>query len=782
MKKSCTILVMTMALFLAACGPDGKGDVSNANPDGVAGQDSRSGFDWRIDEWKTDLSTGTSHTLYLGEFAEGLEADQVGDRSTIYRTWGNNLYGLDRFAQKFLNNDAVQWLYSLDCYQGKTGEISQRSISLPSMQDYAALEKTVSTFDIMNDREIVLFVQARQDGNNKAYLAVHMSMDGKPNEDADVVDLQPVIQKNGGMLEEGTALENVYVDHRGYYYVISDTQQGRVLVLKPDGSLAEVLKADRDDMQVNFACKDPDGDPVFKWYSFGEEMLQLAGYDPETGRKVYAEAKLPWESPMAMTEDGYLFYGNIDGNLYRWDLYTGSRELCINYGIMGIGQNPYTLCLITDAEMNPILVDRAGGSAKFYHMGTDSGQQKTMIRLVSMAPNCDYMSAWAVDFSRAQDEYAIIVEKPEMPVIVGGDWSEYFDVMDSFRDRAMMELATGDAADLYFVSAADMKLLYEKGALADLTGVLPDELTECIFPGVLAGGMFDGKQVGLAVEAYATVTMVSNDIWPGNSWTLEEALELIEADPHLEFLVIQRSSKSNAPQMLMETFLQDMNHSPFLDLEKKTCDFTNPLFIRLLALTKDYGPYQSWESDPLQDGIAAGFSENIDGFSDFSSIMNEYGDNYHPVGLPTDGVSGNYWSSDYYLVMAKDTPYEDILEDYLMQLFDIERQRSIMRPVRNDLISQCIVYNDFDPYTSSEWLWDRGNGEYYWVPMKPDGSSWEREYLELMNSCVAKPGDTEFIFDILWEELGSYYDGSKDAVTVAEIIQNRVQLYLDERN
>ena len=42
--------------------------------------------------------------------------------------------------------------------------------------------------------------------------------------------------------------------------------------------------------------------------------------------------------------------------------------------------------------------------------------------------------------------------------------------------------------------------------------------------------------------------------------------------------------------------------------------------------------------------------------------------------------------------------------------------------------------------------------------------------------------DTSAIQQIIWEEVGDYFSGIKDARSVAGVIQNRVQLYLREQD
>lgn len=50
-----------------------------------------------------------------------------------------------------------------------------------------------------------------------------------------------------------------------------------------------------------------------------------------------------------------------------------------------------------------------------------------------------------------------------------------------------------------------------------------------------------------------------------------------------------------------------------------------------------------------------------------------------------------------------------------------------------------------------------------------------------MEKSVGRAVDTSEIENILLEEVGSYFSGDKDAEAVAQLIQNRVQLYLKER-
>lgn len=162
-------------------------------------------------------------------------------------------------------------------------------------------------------------------------------------------------------------------------------------------------------------------------------------------------------------------------------------------------------------------------------------------------------------------------------------------------------------------------------------------------------------------------------------------------------------------------------------------------------------------------------------YPEFTRIMSEFGEKYHLVGFPTEGGNGNYWKADYYLVMSKDAAHKEELKEFIASVYEPERQRGTAHPVRNDLSALYTV--NFD----GRWSYNAGNGIYYPLEGKADGSSWEEEYQATLNQCVARSANMGSIVTIISEETASYFSGSRDVQKTVETIQNRVQLYLDEQ-
>ena len=63
---------------------------------------------------------------------------------------------------------------------------------------------------------------------------------------------------------------------------------------------------------------------------------------------------------------------------------------------------------------------------------------------------------------------------------------------------------------------------------------------------------------------------------------------------------------------------------------------------------------------------------------------------------------------------------------------------------------------------------------------KEDGSSYVKEYIELAESCIPYKNEYEQIHSIILEEVPAYFSGQKTAKQVAEIIQSRVTIFLEE--
>lgn len=165
---------------------------------------------------------------------------------------------------------------------------------------------------------------------------------------------------------------------------------------------------------------------------------------------------------------------------------------------------------------------------------------------------------------------------------------------------------------------------------------------------------------------------------------------------------------------------------------------------------------------------------------DFSEELSRMGEGFHPVGFPTEAENGSYWNADYFLVVSAQAEHRELIDAYLTTLFSWQRQRELSHPVRNDILEKSIVYMDDYPTEPSMEIFYRRRS-ISWAAHKAGRLPWTEEYKDILDRAVSRPQNTYYIENIILEEARTYLSGVKTAKQVAEIIQNRVQLYLNEQ-
>lgn len=786
MKYSYSLLLLFSILIciLTGCSSAETGNTNQTTP-AVETQAIRPELDWRTDAWKFDTLSAANHSLYITGYVQDFEYDTNGYTisESSFCCLKDNFYRFDRLELNYvLNEQAVnETEYYLNCYDSETGEVWHREIPIPTLKDYSENRVIPLKLDMVSEEEYALFLSVYDSEDEViAYMAVHMNLDEKQ---LSVTDLYPAMRDSGIEIQPSYVYTNVYADQQGYHYLLPDQhclnglESGRIMVLDAEGNLAGIIGSEERDAVANYVMKDPDGNAMFEIYFSEEESMRLIEYNPTDGEKLYAQVQLEPGTPKAMSEDGYLYYGTGDGRLFRWDLYTGTREFCISYQEIGIDSLSSALYMVMDSNGQPLLLTDHSGNTNIYQLGADPEDAKNTIRMVSLVRDYQYVSGCAIDYSMNNSDYFIRLDKPN---VEGLTYSEANQVLENYRTRVLAELVAGKGADIYYVTAEDMEMLYEKGVLADLSDVLPQEYVDAIFPGALGCGVIDGKQVGLSPIGYVTIVMADNSLWSGERWNWDEAMAVKKANPDRNQLLILRYGRSrmfgHGETAIKELYLRYLTETPFLDMNAGTCDFDTPRFIQLLEMLKNMEP-GTYGDDAVRDQKAIAFMDDIWDFAQFAVMMSEYEGQYHLVGYPTENSQGNYWTCDYYVVVNKDTMYPEQIKEYLISLFDYSKQIGNEGAIRKDLIEGNIHYDESNSLSPLTW-------GMYIIPEKPDGppgSTWDQEYMDLLNSAVPYRNSTSAVENIILDELASYFSGDKDAQTIAARIQNRVQLYLNEQ-
>jgi len=779
LKRNFLTALAAILLALTACGRQQSPDVADG---GDILQTVAADTYWTEKQWihNGEPEAVSMRPLYLTEQVDGLdvEPDEAYDgRSVAYCTLGNIIYGLEDFYRQ--TGDGWRHLRYISRYDGTDEGISRWPIELPAPQEYGAKEFSVAAFDIKGEEELVLFLQGWQDElpHTACYLAAHMTPEGGL---LSVTDLYPAMRELDVEME--AVYTKAYVDGDGYYYLISgqaDYGAGtRVNVLDPDGEIVGTMEPGEGyDSGVKWAMKLPDGGTVFSWSGQGNILMQTYDKEKKAPRtlmeeKLFAE-RLGNAWLWTPGVDGYLYYVNSNEELTRCDIRTGSVEECMFYpqlGLDGDRRSEQLTRIIIGTDGEPELLGSKEGKTVICRLGTEK-PEKAEVRLLSAGWFSDYIKNGVASFCQKYPDCPVVLEYPS-------------ENEEAYWERAMAELVSGKGADMYFVSMSEMRMLQEKGVLADLSALLSEETLSALWPAALERGTLDGYLVGITLEAMVNSMLVSDEIWEADHWTLEETLEVLEAHPETQYPLVSNVAFDSS-DVLSWLVMENLADSPFLDLETASCDFSNPLFIRALELagtyTKSFDFHEAQALYPEKDWVAMRINVEIGNFDDYK---NKLGEDYHIVGFPTEAESGTYWeTSQRFLVVNKDmlreTGHAEIIATFLEELLSYENQCTLYEPVRRDMLDNRLRAHSIGGETGM--YIEYGDGLMRELAPGPEGDYRIGEYQAVMEGSVGLSTDTSVIKDIIWEEVGSYFSGVKDAATVADIIQSRVLLYLKER-
>lgn len=128
------------------------------------------------------------------------------------------------------------------------------------------------------------------------------------------------------------------------------------------------------------------------------------------------------------------------------------------------------------------------------------------------------------------------------------------------------------------------------------------------------------------------------------------------------------------------------------------------------------------------------------------------------IGYPSESGTGHYLTSKGMLVVNRNCKSKEAVQEYLENILSKKIQKLLNDssiPLRNDM-----ELNDFEH--------EKEYDAYLYVE-------------EIISKCIPYDSRYDIIKSFIVEEIEPYYYGERTAQETAKIINNRVQLYLDER-
>lgn len=471
---------------------------------------------------------------------------------------------------------------------------------------------------------------------------------------------------------------------------------------------------------------------------------------------------------------GRILYKAADGSIVCWNPLSGERQNLFS-GTEDLYQ--YAIALLRNKKGEVIVVNDVG-EARVCSFG---GPVKEVTITIQPYPAADYYLKASIEkYEKTHPGVHFEISDMEFSV----------DARDREFGKIFAEMTTGKGPDILELDREYLLSFYEQNCLADLSDMLAEGTREKLYKGVLEYGSVGGKFLMLPLELSAGAALVKNSVWNKDTWTINDMLAVIEEHEkngaEFDYLGI---SPRGIPYNPIQLFINDIAHSEFVDWEKRKSSFDSEKFRQILEICKKYNDKRQEDAYFSEAEVRRMLkSEKLllqtgeITFESFSNDMAAYGEEYHYVGNPTNSGNGNFLFGNRGLCVNKNAENQEVIFDFLNALYTFDYTNFnglFIRDIRSDLYEGRIA--DAGEYDWTDSAQIRINGHQFTpIGSKQDGTSFLPEYVTFRNSMSLLDEKNGFLQDIILEEAEPFFEGHKDAATVAEIIQNRIQIYLEE--
>ena len=375
-----------------------------------------------------------------------------------------------------------------------------------------------------------------------------------------------------------------------------------------------------------------------------------------------------------------------------------------------------------------------------------------------------------VAFNEKTEDYYIIIQDLTMDDLMSAS------TMQEFREQTDREFATGRGADIVnFNALNDVYSLLDKGAFADLTSFMESSglAEDGYFPSTFLKWK-NGEIYGFNYEANISGFWLDKAI-AGDS-RISGVEELVDCLLAYEGDAVISDSASN-----LQTFLENSESlCGMVDFENNTCDFSKDLFGKMLEAAKRYGTENAKDTS-LE---AAGTIDYINFFyfSD-SKYLDETGK--VPIGYLFD--DGGHTKINVYSTLAMNENSEN--KEGAWEFF----RYLLSEEIQNGFEVDPLYYTEYKYYPADREIFD--------ALCKKHETFMEKGFQQVLNNtqitaltkerkedlraaledAKSAPLWTQDLIQIIVEEARPYFSGQKSIEEVQSIVQNRVQLYLNEK-
>lgn len=389
--------------------------------------------------------------------------------------------------------------------------------------------------------------------------------------------------------------------------------------------------------------------------------------------------------------------------------------------------------------------------------------------------NKQELQAAIAQFNKENERYNVVTEDYIVGVADG----------EAAVNRLTNEIMAGKGPDLIDEDFGVLADLAKKGGIENLYDYLEksEKLSkEDFFENVLEEYTVDGVLTAIPYDLMIGTLVGSSDVVGEEmGWTLDEMLTTAEKYPDVQF--IGRQGVLTKRSIIMD--ILKFYGGTFLDWEAGTCNFATEEFKKILKFAEDYpdnytAPAENAPSiyTKLETGETILAEVSIWRIRELQAYNEALKEKLVCIGYPTpEGVGCTVQTMSSYGISSQSQHKEGAWEflEFFLQYSDFSNATSVSGFPSNKRTLEELIKRDM-AYSNSSVMHASDGWKYQYHPTTQEEADQIYALIDSMNFSSVNLK----VINIICEEADSYFSGQKPIDVVVEIIQNRVQNYMDE--
>lgn len=245
---------------------------------------------------------------------------------------------------------------------------------------------------------------------------------------------------------------------------------------------------------------------------------------------------------------------------------------------------------------------------------------------------------------------------------------------------------------------------------------------------------------------------------------------------------------------LMQAMMMTLDE--YVDFESGKCSFDSDQFKELLAFANEFPDEMSDDTDDSQDGLRSNkqvvMEQYVSSFNTYNEILSGYvGEPTAFMGFPGSGKSGPVITTETELVMSASSKNKDACWEFMKSAIGEDGPSSGYQdafPVNIKRLEK-LKQKEMEPQyyideNGKRQVIDQsisiGDQEIKINPLTQEQADAFEDLLKSLHTVVYYDVSQNSINSIVSEEAGAYFQGQKSADDVADTIQRRVNIYINE--